>query len=415
MGVSVETFERIPLTQLDDAPRAWVQDVVKDGLCSGCGLCEVVSRGSYRMQNIEAIGFRPVKIELSSPDLEVGSFCPGIFLHRDQAQTSEHSASLWEDWGPVLEVWEGFATDPVIRHRGSSGGAVTALAQFADQALNMQVAGTVANRQDPFINEVAGADRLAEMSGSRYAPSSPCVALNADDEAEPIAFIGKPCDVGGLHNLNRLRNAHPDSFSVGIFCAGVPSVAGNRALVQDQGLDPAQVTELKYRGEGWPGLWRAVTGDGQRREMTYADSWHFLQRFRQWRCYLCPDHTGEFADIAVGDPWYKTRVAGEGKSLIVVRTLKGQGILRRAMAAGYIDAYRLDDAKLPASQPGLLATRSSIIGRLFAMRLFGLTPVRFTDMGLGQAWRREVGAVDKLRAVVSTARRLLRKGIVRWQ
>jgi coenzyme F420 hydrogenase subunit beta len=36
-----------------------------------------------------------------------------------------------DDWGPVLAAWEGWASDDEIRHRGSSGGAVTALAAFA--------------------------------------------------------------------------------------------------------------------------------------------------------------------------------------------------------------------------------------------------------------------------------------------
>ena len=372
-----------------------------------------MSRGRYRMTNVEAIGFRPVKVNPAVASLDVGSFCPGIFLTRDQEQDDGHSAALWEDWGPVLEVWEGFACDADVRHRGSSGGAVTALAQFAANALGMNVVGTVASKKDPFVNEVGGADRLSDMPGSRYAPSSPCQALSPEDESAPTAFIGKPCDVAGLYNLDRLRRPHPDSFSIGIFCAGVPSVAGNRQLVREQGLDPDQVSGLKYRGEGWPGLWRARTHNGQTREMTYADSWHYLQRFRQWRCYVCPDHTGEFADISVGDPWYKANREGEGKSLIVVRTKKGQTMVRQAMEQGFIEAVRLDDDKLPQSQPGLLETRSSIVGRLFAMRLFRLTQARFTNMGLDRAWRR-VGVRTKIRAVGATAKRLVKKGVVTW-
>jgi coenzyme F420-reducing hydrogenase beta subunit len=37
---------------------------------------------------------------------------------------------LKKQWGTVLEVWEGYASDPEIRFRGSSGGLCTALSLF---------------------------------------------------------------------------------------------------------------------------------------------------------------------------------------------------------------------------------------------------------------------------------------------
>ena len=59
---------------------------------------------------------------------------------------------------------------------------------------------------------------------------------------------------------------------------------------------------------------------------TYEQSWgEVLSNHVQWRCKLCLDHTGEFADIAVGDPWYRPIQEGEmGSSLIVARTDVGK-------------------------------------------------------------------------------------------
>jgi coenzyme F420 hydrogenase subunit beta len=54
------------------------------------------------------------------------------------------------DWGPVLATWEGWATDDEIRHRGSSGGAVSALAAFAlDSGAADGVAHIAARDEDP--------------------------------------------------------------------------------------------------------------------------------------------------------------------------------------------------------------------------------------------------------------------------
>ena len=102
--------------------------------------------------------------------------------------------------------------------------------------------------------------------------------------------------------------------------------------------DPSSVRSVRYRGKGWPGNAEAVAElpEGRvERSLTYRQAWdEVLQKHRQWRCYVCLDHTGEFADISVGDPWYRPIAEGEaGRSLVLVRTERGRAVLRRAMEA----------------------------------------------------------------------------------
>jgi hypothetical protein len=51
---------------------------------------------------------------------------------------------------------------------------------------------------------------------------------------------------------------------------------------------------------------RVQLGSGIRQQQfTYEQSWgEILQKYRQWRRYICPDHIGEFANIAVADAWH---------------------------------------------------------------------------------------------------------------
>lgn len=66
------------------------------------------------------------------------------------------------------------------------------------------------------------------------------------------------------------------------------------------------------------------------------ESWGFLQKYRPYRCHLCPDGTGEFADISCGDPWYREIKEHEtGYSLALARTQRGREILHAAIDAGY--------------------------------------------------------------------------------
>ncbi len=110
-------------------------------------------------------------------------------------------------WGPVLAVWQGHAVDGEIRHRGSSGGAVTALALFALQSgLARGVAHIAARPDDPRRN-------AAVISRSRRASARRRLALRPGKPAEalgeiaagtdPVAFIGKPCDVATVTRATR--------------------------------------------------------------------------------------------------------------------------------------------------------------------------------------------------------------------
>ena len=53
---------------------------------------------------------------------------------------------------------------------------------------------------------------------------------------------------------------------------------------------------------------------------------------------MCADHTGEFADIAVAEPWYREIPPDEpGRSLVLARTERGRRCVAEAVAAGYLE------------------------------------------------------------------------------
>ena len=153
---------------------------------------------------------------------------------------------------------------------------------------------------------------------------------------------------------------------------------------------------------------------GEAREETYAESWGELQRHRQWRCYVCADHTGEFADIAVGDPWYREIEPDEpGRSLVLARTERGRDYLRRAVAEGYLELESRDASTLLASQPNLRTTRGAIWGRIWTTRLLGAAAPRFRRMPMFPTWWRELTLRQKIGSFVGTARRTFKKGLRR--
>lgn len=401
-----------------------IEDVVNYQLCSGCGMCEALEPKRYKMTDVENFGYRPEIIntqEVSTGD--AFNVCPGHKLeHQYDRGNPQLEKELEDCWGPVYEVWEGYAADDNIRFKGSSGGAATALALFGiDEGYGKTVYHTGSDSQQPYKNESKKSmtkENLIKHAGSRYSPASPCAPLkDIHDEKDNVIFVGKPCDITAVSNWQKIskENQEKIAIKIGFFCAGAPSTNGNVELLKQNGVDDLdRIEKLKFRGEGWPGMWQILFTDAQSNkktvELTYKESWGFLQRFRQWRCYVCPDHSAEFADIAVGDPWYQKVESGAvGKSLIVVRTQKGLDYLRAAQEKGYVVLEKKDNNLLPLSQPNLIKARGDIWGRLLALRMFGAPVPKYTGFVFFKFWVSSLNIKAKISSIYGTMTRVGRK------
>ena len=381
------------------------------------------------MVDVPDEGLRPL---VEGPDAEAAAtralaVCPGHELQHDPAPPPGVIDELLTHWGPVVAVWEGHAADEEVRWAGSSGGAGTALALHA---LEMGlapggVAHIAADPDDPIRNRTVFSHSRAELlaaTGSRYAPASPCDRLNEiRDGAGPVVLIGKPCDVAGARKAAAVDAdlAANLPLLIGIFCAGTPSSDGSVELLGAMGVGPADaVRSLRYRGNGWPGSAVAEvdrSGAPVRMDMSYNESWGtILQRHCPWRCRVCADHTGEFADIAVGDPWYRDVGEGaSGSSLIIARTEAGMAFLEQAVAAGALTAAPVDPVLLERSQPNLLRTRGSVWGRITMSRAMGVPAPRYRHMPTFPAWRDALTTKQQAQSFYGTVKRILTRKLYR--
>jgi len=403
-----------------------ITEVVARQLCCGCGVCAYLAPERVEMVDAVRYGRRPiVKEDPNDPALrDAVAACPGIGLRHDfDAKTPGLVAELIPAWGPILELWEGYATDEGLRFAGSSGGVASALGVAALEASGMHgVLHVGADPETPYLNRTVFSTTREEVlaaCGSRYAPASPCDGLQRIVDAPgPCAFIGKPCDVAATKFARELRPELDErlGLTVAIFCAGTPSTGGTLAMLERMGVeDPKTVKSLRYRGHGWPGM-ASVTyvkdGEEHTSELTYDESWGQLQRYRQWRCYVCADHTGELADVAVGDPWYRPRAEGEpGRSLVLVRTERGREAVRAAMRAGLLALERVEPGILPASQPNLVHARGAIWARMWTCRLMGAAAPRYRGFPTFRFWLSALSLRQKLSSFAGTAKRVLRKGL----
>ena len=412
-----------------------LSEVVTSRLCIGCGACSYICpEQKVELWDFLSEGIRPVvdqtECNCCRQCLDV---CPVVhtdFGTFDKANATHDidsalsAAAFKEDWGQVLEVWEGYATDPDIRFKGSSGGVLTALSAYCLEARGMHgILHVGQHPTDPIRNSTRLSRTRAELvtaTGSRYSPASVCDSLHlVEHSPTPCVIIGKPGEIAAVSKAIRLRPPLEEKvgLTLSFFCAETPATAGTVALLKTLGMKSETLKDLRYRGFGWPGFFAPV----RRGESTpagkipYQESWKFLQSFRPWSVHLWPDGTGEMADISCGDPWYeKPDGANPGFSLVAVRSERGRLIVQAAIEAGYVTLSRAEPWKLVKSQQPLANKKASTWGRILAMRLFALPVPHFENAHLFACWLRQP-LNDKIRSVVGTARRIISRKLYRPQ
>ncbi|WP_104091167.1 Coenzyme F420 hydrogenase/dehydrogenase, beta subunit C-terminal domain [Arthrobacter sp. GMC3] len=297
--------------------------------------------------------------------------CPGVRVRAQHPAGSRRHEQL----GPIVQAWEAWATDPVIRQMGSSGGTLTALSMWLLQTGQAsQVIGAQAdpeNARRSITVQIISKEQALAASGSRYAPASNA----ADPEALELdtAFVGKPCEASAIRALSE-RKYGPNNGPVllSFFCAGTPSQHATDRLVSElvPGED-AEIVDLRYRGNGWPGDFSITCSDGTTKAMSYDDSWgSYLGPTTQWRCKICPDGVGESADITAGDFWradengYPLFSDQAGISALLARTERGRDLVLAAAAAGVLTLAEMDVQALVKVQPLQRRRRETLFARL---------------------------------------------------
>ncbi|WP_261384864.1 Coenzyme F420 hydrogenase/dehydrogenase, beta subunit C-terminal domain [Vannielia litorea] len=391
--------------------------ILSGKLCAGCGACAAIAPDAVKM-GVSVSGYlRPVQsAELSdAQESRIRQACPGVGLTLEPGDRPDHPL-----WGPYLSVHSGHATDPALRQNASSGGALSALLVHLLQSGAVdRVVQTGADPALPIANVTVLSERAEEVfqaAGSRYVPSAPLA------EIEPLlasterhAFVGKPCDVAALRALGKTdpRVATRFPYMLSFFCAGVPSLSGAREVLSTMGAPEAQVRQFRFRGNGWPGHAKAMLGDGTERRMSYADSWGgILSRHVQFRCKICPDGTGSFADIVCADAWeadaegYPTFTDRPGISLVMARTPVGAEVMEQAVTGGRLSLQPFDIDGLESIQPGQTQKRRFTLARTSALRLL-LRPVpRYRGFHLARNARR-AGLRGLTRNFLGTLRRAI--------
>ena len=374
-----------------------ISDIVENGLCIGCGLCQsIAGPGPERIKIVMTPGGveRPVAIGAIDDETftTIKTVCPGTRVTGPPDSFIEPETIIDPIWGahlpstrtPLLKngIARGYATDPEIRFKAANGGMLTALTMFLLEKNIVDFAAHVkASKQYPMQSEThLSFDRTQLLRGaaSRYAPAAPLVNfMEVLDMERPFVLIGKPCDLTAIRQLAHLdpRIDKYCKYFLTFFCGGASELGKSQDLLEEYGIQEDELATFRYRGHGNPGPTYLETKTGNVFKKNFNDFWGEEPDWRiQFRCKICPDPNGEVADLAAFDTWPNTKPEGddEGFNGIMARNRKGLELLEAAIESGILTidkAFTLEDLDL--FQPHQVRKRKAIWARLEGLRQAG--------------------------------------------
>ncbi len=363
-------------------------EVIQNGLCIGCGLCESVSDGLVSMQMNNQGSIRPKNIDaLTDQQQEILlSCCPGIRVEiRSDAKPStaiQHDP-VWGEYYRLQKAWSG---NDDIRFRAATGGVLTSLAIHLLEEKKVEFVYHIgANPLKPLRNHSNQSRQNQEVisnSSSRYGPTSPLNGfIQALEMKEPFAIIAKPCDLNTVHNLSKIdpRVNQYCRYRLAMVCGGQSKLTKSWQVLDEMGLNEAELTAFRYRGYGNPGKVRAETTDGLVREYEYNSFWEDENKWDiETRCKFCPDALGACADVVAADFWPGGFPVGEdaGFNSIITHTLPGEELIEAAVNSHHlILGDRLGIDEMNDSQPHQLRKKQVLLSRFKGLKAGQITPI----------------------------------------
>ena len=300
-----------------------LQKIIDAELCLGCGMCQsILGKENCSMKlNAEGRYYPHIKVKANKfEQARILKICPSVCVKGTDSKTV---------WGKVIEVFDAWSFDEDIRRNASSGGVISALCIYMIEHKLVDSILQIGVRNDSYLyNELKVSktrNDILNNASSRYAPAlvfHNILEIFKSNE-DIYAFVGKPCDIACLKNFleEYPEFSHRVKYFISIFCAGMPSYEGTKELLKlSKHID--EPVSLRYRGDGWPGYFKAYFKDNTYFKVSYNDSWgKVLNKYLNFRCKICPDGIGLSADIAVGDSWetkdgYPNFEEKEGRSFI---------------------------------------------------------------------------------------------------
>lgn len=357
-------------------PQRLLAEVLTADLCSGCGAC--VGLCPY------FTSFLGRTVNLDPCDKEEGRcflFCPRTELDLDALSQARMGTPYGDDAiGSYREIYSSRAAKP---GKYQAGGTVTSVLEFLfDRNMIDAAALTAADRVLPVADLVTDAAGVRRASGSKYsaAPTLSVLSRAVKEGYGRVAVVGTPCQVTAVAKMTSASGVEKNpgdavSYVIGLFCTWGLDYRKLFEYLSDR-IDINDITGFDIPPP--PAEQFVVHTDGGKLTFPLSE----IRPFVKESCKNCIDMTSEFADVSVGvledDP---------SQNLLIVRTKKGEDLVREAVDAGAIRVEKMPENGLAHLKESALTKKKRALKNL-------------TDKGPEGTWGYIVGPGDRLKKIM---------------
>lgn len=322
------------------------RDIVRSGMCIGCGVCVANADHAGLHMQFDAFGNLYPKGEsqwFHKPSRSFSAVCPFSPSAENEDQLSgrlygeagrRHPAT-----GPYTSNFVGHVLEADFRNQGSSGGMVSWVAAELIRKNLVDGVAHVVETSDPdqegryFKYRISSSENeIREGAKSRYYPVELSEVLKTIRETPGrYAVVAVPCMIKAVQLLRRENPVYHERirFTLGLFCGHMKSArfVESFAWQMNVPLKKVKKVEFRYKIPGRPANWynAMLTLDDGRK--INKDWWNLVDGdwgagfFMNSACNFCDDVTAETADISFGDAWVEPYASdGNGTNVVVTRS-----------------------------------------------------------------------------------------------
>lgn len=332
--------------------KSQIEDIVKQGTCTGCGLCVGLDYSNKSIMKDTKNGSIPFIHSDAKIARNVVDACPGYRLNYPNLYI-KHYGAYPKNWltGNIKNVYVGYSNDNYIRNNGASGGVITTVLCFLIDSKKIDAAIVV--KQGIPIPELARSiiaysrEEIISASQSVYIPVSVLDILNKVKLDEEYAITCLPDQAAALRKMQTLgdKRALRIKYILGPYTGTAIKPEAIKYFIRSKGVKKNDsIVSLKWRAGEWPGYLEIKTEKGkvlQSKKVYY----NFLIPFFVTHTSLQNmDFANEFADLAVGDAWspeYENQ--GKGFSVVVSRSESMDDIINSMERMGLINLSKKEE------------------------------------------------------------------------
>jgi coenzyme F420-reducing hydrogenase beta subunit len=370
-------------------------EVIRSGLCIGCGNCVAQAGSSLVRMDFDKYGqLKPTGSPdwLLSPSVSFSQICPFSPLAKNEDELAEDLFRNAENHdsriGRFQKAYVGHVEEGDFRAKGSSGGLVTwVLSELLQRDLIDGVAHVVPV-ENPYQTgrffEYRISRTIEEIrSGaqSRYYPIEMSKVLQTAREVPGrYAFVGIPCFIKAVHLLRKEDPILKEriKFTLGLFCGHMKTARFVESLAWQMGIniDEVQSIDFRHKTPNRPANWyraKLMLRNGRILEKDWwdlADGDWGAGYFMNSACNACDDVVAETADISFGDAWVKPYAEDPwGTNVIITRSPLVEALVNNGIAQGRLKLKEVDSEFVSKTQAAALRQRrEGLAYRLVWMR-----------------------------------------------